>query len=63
MGLLSKCLEFIDAHAVQLLESDEIEDLDRSCLRFLLKRDSLDAPEQNIFHAIVRYATATLSYL
>lgn len=57
MGLLCECLEFIDAHAVQVLESDDIEDLNRPCLKFLLKRDSLNAPEQAIFYAIVRYAT------
>lgn len=55
MRLLSECLAFIDVHASKVLESDEIEELDRSYLKLILQRDSLDASEQAVFSALVRY--------
>ncbi|CAL8125267.1 unnamed protein product [Orchesella dallaii] len=54
--LLCQCLAFIDVHGAKVLESDEMEELDRPYVAFLLKRDSLDVCETAVFSAIVRWA-------
>ncbi|CAL8120193.1 unnamed protein product [Orchesella dallaii] len=54
--LLCQCLAFIDVHGDKVLESDEMEELDRPYVAFLLKRDSLDVSETVVFSAIVRWA-------
>lgn len=57
--LLCQSLAFIDIHATHVLESDEMEELDSSYVKILLKRDSLDVSEMAVFSAIIRYKLQT----
>ncbi|ODM99852.1 BTB/POZ domain-containing protein 2 [Orchesella cincta] len=56
LWLLCQCLAFIDVHGAKVLESDEMEELDRPYVRALLRRDSLDVSESAVFSALVRWA-------
>lgn len=55
-ALKHNCLQYIDQHAKEVLEQEELEDLDREELRLIALRETLTAPlESALFDALVRW--------
>lgn len=56
--LMQRCWEVIDAQAEEALHSDGFVDIDYDTLRTVLSRETLNAKEQSLFAAAVRWAEA-----
>ena len=57
MSLHNKCLGFILEHGWEVLKSVGFAELCTDCLRLILKPDDLKASEEDIFEAVVLWAT------
>ena len=57
-SLVERCWEFIDTNATDCVNSKEMLQIDRSCLVSLLKRDSLEIKELQLFKAVQKWAEA-----
>jgi hypothetical protein len=55
-ALQHNCLQYIDMHAKEVLEQEQVEDLDLDGLRFIAERETLNVPlESVLFDALVRW--------
>ena len=53
--LVSACNEYIDHHAANVLQSDGFIRLSKESVKQIISRQSFDAPEIDIFHALKRW--------
>ena len=54
-----KCLELIDEHGKQTLESESFTELQSETVKTIISRDTLDVPsEVNVWNACVKWADA-----
>ena len=56
MGLVDKCLKFIDNNAEEVFASEDFLNLDQRTLNLLLARDTLCIKESRVFQAVNRWS-------
>ena len=56
--LMQRCLDVIDSHADDVLQSDSFTDIDYQTLEQILGRDTLGADETTVYAATIRWAEA-----
>ena len=54
--LMQRCLDVIDFHAEEAIESDSFTDIDQKTLEQILDRDTFNVKETLIFEAVTRWA-------